>query len=226
MGDDAGASVSFAPQQAKEIGCWNYVSTRNNNFSNRSQKGTICVDEGDYAAGDVGPKGDAVVADNGWINIPPGAVPNIQTFSMQSAPKKGAASEEVWIEPVQIDFADENTQIEVAVTYEQRALYSPKLVHRTTQDGEYVEISDAEYKVTEDANGEEYTVAMANVNEGGAYVVEDQINAGAVIAITMAGLVFFCSVGFLVWWKFFKSPSEDYSEYDTNPHSVQTGTNF
>jgi hypothetical protein len=217
--DDAGASVSFAPQQAKEIGCWNYVSTRNNNFSNRSQKGTICVDEGDYAAGDVGPKGDAVVADNGWINIPPGAVPNIQTFSMQSAPKKGAASEEVWIEPVQIDFADENTQIEVAVTYEQRALYSPKLVHRTTQDGEYVEITDAEYKVTEDANGNEQTVAMANVNEGGAYVVEDQINVGAVVAIVFAGFVFVGAVMFIVWWQFFKAaPASD--EYSVNQGST------
>jgi len=217
--DDAGASVSFAPQQAKEIGCWNYVSTRNNNFSNRSQKGTICVDEGDYAAGDVGPKGDAVVADNGWINIPPGAVPNIQTFSMQSAPKKGAASEEVWIEPVQIDFVDENTQIEVAVTYEQRALYSPKLVHRTTQDGEYVEITNAEYKVTEDANGNEQTVAMANVNEGGAYVVEDQINVGAVVAIVFAGLVFVGAVMFIVWWQFFKAaPASD--EYSVNQGST------
>jgi len=217
--DDAGASVSFAPQQAKELGCWNYVSTRNNNFSNRSQKGTICVDEGDYAAGDVGPSGDAVVASSGWISIPPNAVSNIQSFSLQSAPKEGAASEEVWIEPVDIDFSDSSYQMEVAVTYEQRALYSPKLVHRTSADGEYEELSDAEYKVTEDANGNEQTVAMAYVNEGGAYVVEDEINVGAVVAIVFAGLVFVGAVMFIVWWQFFKSPAAS-DEYSVNQGST------
>merc|ERR1712117_509182 len=180
--DDAGASVSFAPQQAKELGCWNYVSTRNNNFSNRSQKGTICVDEGDYAAGDVGPSGDAVVASSGWISIPPNAISNIQSFSFQSAPKEGAASEEVWIEPVDIDFSDSSYQMEVAVTYEQR-------------------------------------VAMAYVNEGGAYVVEDEINVGAVVAIVFAGLVFVGAVMFIVWWQFFKSPAAS-DEYSVNQGST------
>merc|ERR1719336_1834118 len=96
--------------------------------------------------------------------------------------------------------------MEVAVTYEQRALYSPKLVHRTSDSEEYVE-------VTEDANGNEQTVAMAYVNEGGAYVVEDEINVGAVVAIVVAGLVFVGAVMFIVWWQFFKSPSasDDYS---------------
>merc|ERR1719192_2697084 len=133
--DDAGASVSFAPVQAKEIGCWNYVSTRNNNFSNRSQKGTICVNEGDYADGDVSPSGGDVVADIGWISIPTGAITNIQTFSMQSAPREGAASEEVWIEPVEMDLSAEQPKVQLAVSYEQRAFSSPKLVHRTGQTG-------------------------------------------------------------------------------------------
>jgi hypothetical protein len=144
---------------------------------------------------------------------------------MTSVPKKTAASEEVWIEPKDMDLADDGQYIQVAIAYEQRALYSPKLTHMTSS-GDWEELSDVQYETTTNSDGEEYTVAMANVNEGGGYVVEDQVNLGAVVAIVMAGLVFFCSVGFLVWWKFFKSPADDYNEYDTNPHSVQTGTNF
>jgi len=216
--DDAAASFSLAPQQAKEIGCWNYVSTRNNNFSNRSQKGTLCVDKGAYAKGDVGPKGDAVVSSVGWINVPKGAVSNIQSFSMQSAPKKGAASEEVWIEPVDMELSSQDTQLEVAISFEQRALYSPKLVHRRDTDGDWQEVTGAEYKVTSDSNGNDQTVAMANVNEGGAYVVEDQINVGAVVAIVMAGLVFLGAVLFIVWWKFFKAPPP------ADEYAVNTGT--
>merc|ERR1712110_882578 len=204
--DDAGTSFQMEPVAAQEVGCWNYVSTRNNNFSNRSQKGTLCVDEGDYAENDVGPSGDAVTSSIGWINIPSGAVNTIQTFSMQTAPKEGSASEEVWIEPVEMELASAEETVEIAVAYEQRALYSPKLVHKNTDTGEWEEMSDAKYETTTDANGEAYTVAMANVNEGGAYVVEDQVNAGAVVAIVFAGLVFFGAVLFIVWWKFFKAP--------------------
>merc|ERR1712156_1082221 len=148
--DDAGASFSMEPQQATQIGCWNYVSTRNNNFSNRSQKGTICVDEGAYSSGDVGPNGDNVVTNVGWISVPPNTVSNIQTFSMQSEPKTGAASEEVWIEPVDMELADDADQIEIAIAFEQRALYSPKLVHRKTQSGEYSEVTDAKYETQTD----------------------------------------------------------------------------
>jgi hypothetical protein len=98
--DDAAASFSLAPQQAKNIGCWSYVSTRNNNFSNRSQKGTICVDKGDFQSGTAGPNGAAVIAINSWVNVPKGTLTNNEEITIQSAPKKGMASEEVWIEPV------------------------------------------------------------------------------------------------------------------------------
>jgi len=219
--DDAGASFSMAPQQATQIGCWNYVSTRNNNFSNRSQKGTICVDEGAYASGDVGPNGDNVVTNVGWISVPPNTVSNIQTFSMQSEPKTGAASEEVWIEPVDMELADDADQIEIAIAFEQRALYSPKLVHRKTQSGEYSEVTDAKYETQTDANGNDQTVAMALVNEGGAYVVEDEVNVGAVVAIVFAGLVFIGAIMFIVWWKFFKSPPAA-DEYSVNYASGTT----
>jgi len=219
--DDAGASFSMEPQQATQIGCWNYVSTRNNNFSNRSQKGTICVDEGAYASGDVGPNGDNVVTNVGWISVPPNTVSNIQTFSMQSEPKTGAASEEVWIEPVDMELADDADQIEIAIAFEQRALYSPKLVHRKTQSGEYSEVTDAKYETQTDANGNDQTVAMALVNEGGAYVVEDEVNVGAVVAIVFAGLVFIGAIMFIVWWKFFKSPPAA-DEYSVNYASGTT----
>jgi len=220
--DDAGASFSLAPQQATEIGCWNYVSTRNNNFSNRSQKGTLCVDEGAYASGDVGPNGDNVVTNVGWISVPPNTVSNIQTFSMQSEPKKGAASEEVWIEPVEMDLTEESDQIEIAIAFEQRALYSPKLVHRKSTSDDYSEVTDAKYETQTDANGNDQTVAMALVNEGGAYVVEDEVNVGAVVAIVFAGLVFIGAIMFIVWWKFFKAPPAA-DEYSVNYSG--TGTN-
>jgi len=216
--DDAGASFNLPPQIAKQTGCWNYVSTRNNNFSNRSQKGTLCVDKGDFATGDVGPKGDSITSQTGWVAIPPGAVTNIVSFSMISEPQKGAASEQVWIEPVDMKLANTDSSVEFALRYEQRALYSPVLKHRVDDGETWQEMTSASYKSSTDANGRTSTVAMANINEGGAYVVEDKINVGALVAIIFAALVFIGAVGFIVWWKFFKSPPP------SDEYAVNTGT--
>merc|ERR1719461_2302443 len=41
--DDAGTSFNLEPVKMTKQGCWAYMGTRNNNFSNRAQKGTLCV---------------------------------------------------------------------------------------------------------------------------------------------------------------------------------------
>ena len=58
-----------------------------------------------------------------------------------------------------MDLSEDSDQIEIAIAFEQRALYSPKLVHRKTQDGDYVEVTDAKYETQTDANGNDQTVA-------------------------------------------------------------------
>merc|ERR1719384_2673980 len=45
--DDAGTSFQHRPVRMQKTGCTNYLCTRNNNFSNRAQKGKFCVAEGD-----------------------------------------------------------------------------------------------------------------------------------------------------------------------------------
>merc|ERR1712099_153454 len=41
--DDAGTTFCIEPVKVTELGEWNFLCTRNNNFSNRSQKGTLQV---------------------------------------------------------------------------------------------------------------------------------------------------------------------------------------
>merc|ERR1712178_435530 len=103
--DDAGTSFQMEPVKAAAVGCWNYVSTRNNNFSNRSQKGTLCVDKGEYGKGAAGPDGGMVTSDSATIQIPSGAISGITTLEISSEPssKNNVVSDEFWIEPVNID---------------------------------------------------------------------------------------------------------------------------
>lgn len=41
--DDAGTYFDLGPKKVTGIGTYYYMSTRNNNFSNRSQKGRIII---------------------------------------------------------------------------------------------------------------------------------------------------------------------------------------
>ena len=41
--DDAGTYYDLGPRKVTETGIYYYMSTRNNNFSNRSQKGKIYI---------------------------------------------------------------------------------------------------------------------------------------------------------------------------------------
>ena len=82
--DDAGTALTFEPIQVTKVGCWNYLSTRNNNFSNRSQKGRLCVDRGEFASSDVGHNGAAMMTDDGWIYFPPAALNTIYSITFES----------------------------------------------------------------------------------------------------------------------------------------------
>jgi len=202
--DDAGTSFQMEPVAAQQTGCWSYVSTRNNNFSNRSQKGTLCIDEGEYAENDVGPSGAAVDGGNGWIMIPQGSMTTIQTFKYQTE-ESDVVSDNVWVEPVNMkDFLVEGNKVELGIQYEQRTLSTAVMEHRLSADDSWSEVESAEY--TETSNGE--TSAVAWVDEGGWYRVNDKPNVGAIVAIVFSALVFLGVVGFMVWYQFYRNPNK------------------
>merc|ERR1712176_661289 len=67
--DDAATSFQHAPVRMNSIGCTNYLSTRNNNFSNRAQKGKFCVANGDV--------GEVMVQAEGTTWQQPGAASSV-----------------------------------------------------------------------------------------------------------------------------------------------------
>ena len=49
--DDAGTYFDLGPRKVTQRGTYYYMSTRNNNFSNRSQKGKIIVEDSPLSLG-------------------------------------------------------------------------------------------------------------------------------------------------------------------------------
>lgn len=55
--DDAGTYFDLGPRQVTQAGIYHYLSTRNNNFSNRSQKGRIIVTSAQVEEDSIGSNG-------------------------------------------------------------------------------------------------------------------------------------------------------------------------
>jgi hypothetical protein len=183
--DDAAASFNLKPLQTTQTGTWNYVSTRNNNFSNRSQKGKIVITDGAFKQEDIGQGNKALMTRQGWIAFASGAKKTITQVTFWTEPMKGAASHVVHIEPWDLGLGDDKWA-ELGVNYEQRALRSAKFYYRSDSESDWSEISSTEFT---ERNGN--TVAVANIQNGGEFMVEDEVDAGAVAAIVVAALVSF-----------------------------------
>lgn len=63
--DDAGTYFDLGPRKVTSIGVYYYMSTRNNNFSNRSQKGKIVIVGNSIAQRQVGWGGGSILLKDG-----------------------------------------------------------------------------------------------------------------------------------------------------------------
>ncbi len=58
--DDAGTYFDLGPRKVTERGTYYYMCTRNNNFSNRSQKGKIIVQDNALSTARIGAVGGMI----------------------------------------------------------------------------------------------------------------------------------------------------------------------
>ncbi len=84
--NDAGTYFDLGPKQVGSLGIFNYLCTRNNDFSNRSQKGTIVVDRARTNSTVVGWNGETLVAASASAIIEEGAFTTAQEIGLSSGP--------------------------------------------------------------------------------------------------------------------------------------------
>jgi len=185
--DDAGTGFNLAPQKVTKQGCWNYLCTRNNNFSNRAQKGKFCVTEGDV--------GDVLVGSGGleWWDS------NSQN-SVQFWPGSVSGMDKAYINVLSTDGTDvvsisdvsivEGGTMTVTVAYSTQPLHSSKLMWQEENlgDGNWDPTWRAVAYRTSTVNGNK--VAVADVHETGTYKVVREPDVGPIAALTIAILAF------------------------------------
>ena len=212
--DDAAASFEMKPAVAKETGCWAYVSTRNNNFSNRSQKGILCVGTGDFQEDVAGSTGRTIDAGSGFVEFANGALNQNVGMKIQTWHDKDKGSYMMKVEPIDMQgMLNDDKDMKIGIPFSLSSFMKPVMYHKVDPDEEW-KACDAEYNVVE---GEYVAEHMAH--EGGWYEVQQEVDVGSVIALVLGCIAVFAVIGYICYRKNMKESAG----YDSDAEEVEVG---
>jgi hypothetical protein len=206
--DDAPAYFDLGPRVVTQNGNYHYMSTRNNNFSNRGQKALIVVSDnvGAYAHFGYNAAQSTVGGTTVWSNT--GAFNSLQTLSIVESPRGDssldnsfAASPLVYVAPAFVqnnDYSFGNAAgqyLTIEIEYDAKAgvtWYKPQAYTTNTPTGAWYTV-DASY-----SGG----VATIQTNTGGYFAVQNQPNYAALVLIPIA-IVLVVALGAYLFWRFY-----------------------
>jgi len=205
--DDSGTYFDSGAQQANTNGLYNYFCTRNNNFSNRSQKGKVKVSDAAQTKEQLDSQPKSLVSEGGWIKVEKGALKKAIVVDMVTHPKntktsfdKSAASSIVEVKTVNEDNDLGTTDGRAALlglTYEENPLAYATMYRADSMEANFVEVENAEFD-----NG----VATVEVEKGGVFVVN---TTPAYVAIALVSAVVLGFLSVVAWFVFKKFRSSD-----------------
>jgi len=201
----------LGPRVVTQNGNYHYMSTRNNNFTNRGQKGLIVVSDtvGAYAL--FGFNAASSTVGGTTVSSGKGAFNTLQTLSVVESPRNGAsldsdaaASPLVYVAPAFVvdqgpatDYSFGNAaghSVTIQIEYEEKGgkpWYRPQAYRTNTPTGAWSTI-DADF-----SSG----TATIQTTTGGYFAIQNQPNYAALvlIPIVIIGLV---AVGSFFLWKY------------------------
>jgi len=213
--DDAGTYFDLGPRVVTQNGNYHYMSTRNNNFTNRSQKGLIVVSNDVGAYSHFGYNAATATTGGTTVKTETGAFDTLQTLSVVETPRDGdiavsldssfAASPLVYVAPAFINNQGTTTpgtysfgtapgkSVEISIKYNAKAgkpWYTPQVYTSQTPDGAWTTVGGASY-----SGG----VASFQATSGGYFAVQNQPNYAALILIPIAIVIVLFGGGYLFW---------------------------
>lgn len=212
--DDAGTYFDLGPKKCQKHGFYNYMCTRNNNFSNRSQKGRITVNGVPQVQKRLGTTGGAILGPDKreLLRVEPDALHSSESFTIGVWPSSAidfnhtnvvnAASKVVKIEPLDMPVAA-GKMAQVQIDFEAGALSAPMVFHSVSASGPWEPVKPENLKVETDPETGRLS-AIAQINEGGYYVVEHGVNGGLVTLIVFIVLGLVGGIGYYLHKRYFK----------------------
>eukprot|EP01083_Nonionella_stella_P016511 46086_1 len=199
--DDAGTTFCIEPVQVRATGIWHFICTRNNNFSNRSQKGSLVVSNAFtewISATSVGHFGVATQGQAKIVILPLSVQEgDSMDFVVTTWLNRGEDSTIVQLSgadggefPADALVADR--WIELWIPYTGKSLSYPKAWYREATEDEWTAHSDASIEYEADTS-----FSVIQVTDGGYYTVTNEPDMLACVAL-VGGILLFAIAMFLV----------------------------
>jgi len=205
--DGAGTTTCIEPVQVNTNGEWNFLCTRNNNFSNRSQKGTLIVSDSDTLIVAVSSYGGRYTNGDGSaiVIVPPGSVISGQSlqFSVTTWYKPGTDSSIVQLTGPDGGAFDANVlvaggYIEIWIPYNAKGLNQPTVYYAPDLDGSWKSQGQARVDYSQNTY-----YAVKDVNQGGYYKAVNFASWWQVLLLVIFGGIVFACIGFIIVKKCF-----------------------
>jgi len=176
----------LGPRQVTRVGLWHYMSTRNNNFTNRGQKGLIIVEntaDGSFQNVEWGPMYNKQTTDSGdsWLLQDDYAFPvSADVYLKGWGQDPYYDSEWAQLLPVRFSVTPGTMQL-MAMKFNYYPFMTPKVYWATNTQGQMM---------TEVSTSGVYTnVVEFQVNQGGFYVVKNAPDPGMIVGLIVAVVV-------------------------------------
>jgi len=193
--DDAGTYFDMAPQMLGRVGIFNYMCTRNNNFSNRSQKGAIIVSQERVATEVVGWNGGEVRATSKTrLWVPEGAFTSAQVLSLTNVPSFTVRTPKPdYLSSDLVVLSSPSTQsfenpVLLTIQHDASPLADTYISHATSFEGPWTRLSTNVGSST----------AETWASQPGVYAVQSPLKVGAIIGIVIGGLILIAAGVFLI----------------------------
>jgi hypothetical protein len=189
--DDASTYFNLGPRKCSAKGIFHYLSTRNNNFSNRSQKGTIIC--GDYTSVVVGASG-AKVTEAGWGEVSfasSSAAMGSEAVIQQTAPQAVAGVEDIGgsVSGEVLTIRSETPYSLDSIPYSRAGLVSTYVYFRP-------EGSNVEWEEYEDSDCSGGMCSINNASGDMEFVIIQKPNGGAIFGVVLLVLGVVGAAGF------------------------------
>ncbi len=210
--NDAGTYFDLAPQMVGRVGIFNYMCTRNNNFSNRSQKGALLVSQSRVLSEVVGWNGGVLaVSDKTQLSIPKGAFSSAQQLSLTVSPSFTLRSEDG--ESVS-DLASDivvvsgtgnfPSPVKLRIAHSASPLAATRIYRADSLKGPWRSLFTTVSSST----------AEADITQPGVYAVRAPLKVGAIIGIVLGGIIFIGAGIFLIWYCKKKADAATIASYE------------
>jgi hypothetical protein len=195
--DDAGTYYDLGPRKVTRPGTYYFMCSRNNNFSNRGQKGVIIVTETATSQKRIGWSGGAVELNGHTLEFPQAALSTAGQYSIEEFTDKDqleamtdvravsdageTVSSYILVSPPTQFDSQNGGMATIAIPIDTNVASGDVTIVRANAASrwEYVELDT---RVEDD-------MATADTSSGGVFVVNSQINSGLIAGVVVAAFV-------------------------------------